>query len=56
MSLELKEKLGLNLEVVNAEMMYKAMRVYSITEGDSCVDSIYERDTRVTPSRTKCSY
>lgn len=56
MSLELKEKLGLNLEVVNTEMMYKAMRVYDITEGDSYVDSIHERDTSVTPARTKYSY
>lgn len=35
MTLELKKRLGLNLEVVNTEMMYKAMRVYNITEGET---------------------
>lgn len=35
MSLELKERSELNLKVVNTEMIYKTMRMYDITEGQT---------------------
>lgn len=34
MSLKFKERLVLNLEVINIEMMFKTMRTHSITEGE----------------------
>lgn len=33
--MKVKERFGLSLEVVNTEMMYKAMRVCDVTEGET---------------------